>query len=324
MTSHAASRNDMSSVRAVFMGTPDFAVPGLEVLMDMGCKVVAVYTQPDRPKGRSKAPSPSPVKVRAMELGLDVFQPESLRDPAAAAEMSTLAPDVVLVAAYGKFLPAEVLSIPAHGCLNIHPSLLPLYRGPSPVATAIIDGRTETGVSLMLLDQGMDTGPIVSAEAAPIGPRDTAEALTVRLFELGARMLRDWLPDWVEGRIEAVPQAEAGATTTRLLKREDGNADWNSTAVELDRKLRAFTPWPGLYTQWRGKTLKIISVRAVDSGMQGPPGMVTTLEGDAALGVVTGNGTLALEVLQLEGRRPQSGREFLAGYPEFPGSLLPS
>ena len=306
------------------MGTPDFAVPGLEVLMDTGCKVVAVYTQPDRPKGRSKAPAPSPVKVRAMELGLDVFQPESLREPAAAAEMAALAPDVVLVAAYGKFLSAEVLSIPAHGCLNIHPSLLPLYRGPSPVATAIIDGRTETGVSLMLLDRGMDTGPIISAEAVPIGPRETAEALTVRLFELGVRMLRDRLPDWMEGRIEAVPQAESGATTTRLLKREDGNADWNAAAVDLDRKLRAFTPWPGLYTQWRGKTLKIISARAVDLAVRGLPGAVTSLEGDVPLGVVTGNGTLALETLQLEGRRPQSGREFLAGYPEFPGSRLPS
>ncbi len=306
------------------MGTPDFAVPGLEVLMDTGCKVVAVYTQPDRPKGRSKAPAPSPVKVRAMELGLDVLQPESLRYPAAAAEMAALAPDVVLVAAYGKFLPAGVLSIPAHGCLNIHPSLLPLYRGPSPVATAIIDGRTETGVSLMLLDQGMDTGPIISAEAVPIGPRETAEALTVRLFALGARMLRDRLPDWMEGRIEAVAQAEAGATTTRLLKREDGHADWNAAAVDLDRKLRAFTPWPGLYTQWRGKTLKIISARAVDLAVRGSPGAVTPLEGDVPLGVVTGSGTLVLEVLQLEGRRPQSGQEFLAGYPEFPGSLLPS
>ena len=306
------------------MGTPDFAVPGLEVLMDTGCKVVAVYTQPDRPKGRSKAPAPSPVKVRAMELGLDVFQPESLREPAAAAEMAALAPDVVLVAAYGKFLSAEVLSIPAHGCLNIHPSLLPLYRGPSPVATAIIDGRTETGVSLMLLDRGMDTGPIISAEAVPIGPRETADALTVRLFELGVRMLRDRLPDWMEGRIEAVAQAEAGATTTRLLKREDGKAEWNAAAVDLDRKLRAFTPWPGLYTQWRGKTLKIISAQPTDSQEIGAPGMVTTLESDAPLGVVTGSGTLVLEVLQLEGRRPQSGREFLAGYPEFPGSRLPS
>ena len=306
------------------MGTPAFAVPTLDVLVEMGCTVAAVYTQPDRPKGRSKTPLPSPVKVRAMELGLSVCQPESLRGSGAVEEMGALKPDVIVVAAYGKFLPTDVLSLPAHGCLNIHPSLLPQYRGPSPVATAILDGLTETGVSLMLLDEGMDTGPIVASETSPIGPRDTADALTFRLFETGARMLRERLPEWMEGRIEAVPQAEAGATTTRLLKREDGNADWNSTAVELDRKLRAFTPWPGLYTQWQGKALKIISAQLADSHETGAPGRVIALAGESPLGVVTGSGTLGLETLQLEGRRVQSGREFLAGYPEFPGSMLPS
>ncbi len=306
------------------MGTPAFAIPALDVLLETGCQVLGVYTQPDRPKGRTKAPAPSQVKVRALELGLDVYQPESLRSPGAAEELAVLAPEIIVVAAYGKFLPAEVLSIPAHGCLNIHPSLLPLYRGPSPVAAAIMDGRTETGASLMLLDQGMDTGPIISAEAVSIGPRETAEALTFRLFELGSRVLRERLPDWMENRIDALPQAEAGATTTRLLKREDGKADWNSTAVELDRKLRAFTPWPGLYTHWRGKTLKIISARPVDSTAHEPPGSVTALDADTPLGVITGSGMLALEVLQLEGRRAQSGKEFLAGYPEFLGALLPT
>ena len=305
------------------MGTPAFAVPALNALVEMGCTMSGVYTQPDRPKGRSKTPVPSPVKVRAMELGLDLFQPESLRNLDVAEGIRALNPDVIVVAAYGKFLPFEVLSIPPHGCLNIHPSLLPLYRGPSPVVTAIMDGRTETGVSLMLLDEGMDTGPIVAAEEAPIGLHDTADVLTARLFELGARILRARLQDWVDGRIQAVPQSETDATTTRLLKREDGRADWTSTAIELDRKLRAFTPWPGLYTSWGGKTLKIIAAHAVDSFDAGTPGLVVTLEGDATLGVVTGSGILGLELLQLEGRRVQSAREFLVGYPDFPGSLLP-
>ena len=176
----------------------------------------------------------------------------------------------------------------------------------------------------MLLDEGMDTGPIIAAEKAPIAPRDTADVVTSRLFDLGARMLRDRLPEWVAGRITPVPQLDSEATTTRLLKREDGQADWNFAAVELDRKLRAFTPWPGLHTQWEGKTLKIISAVAVDSTAQGPPGLVTTLDNGTVLGVVSGVGTLAVEVLQLEGRRAQSAKEFLAGYPEFPGSLLPS
>ncbi len=306
------------------MGTPAFAVPALDTLVETGCTVPAVYTQPDRPKGRSKTPVPSPVKVRAMELGLDVCQPESLRGSAPAEEIRVLGPDVIVVAAYGKFLPADVLSIPPHGCLNIHPSLLPQYRGPSPVASAIVDGLRETGVSLMLLDEGMDTGPVIASEGYPIGPRDAADGLTFRLFETGARMLRERLPEWMEGRIEAVPQEEAAATTTRLLKREDGNADWNSTAIELDRKLRAFTPWPGLYTQWLGKTLKIIAAQPTDSHGASPPGRVIDLGGEASLGVVTGGGTLGLEALQLEGRRVQSAREFLAGYPEFPGSMLPS
>ena len=324
MATHDALQKAATGVRVVFMGTPAFAAPALDALVEMGCAVAAVYTQPDRPKGRSKTPVPSPVKVRAMELGLEVCQPESLRGSAPAEGIRVLRPDVIVVAAYGKFLPAEVLSIPPHGCVNIHPSLLPQYRGPSPVAAAILDGLTETGVSLMLLDEGMDTGPVIASEASVIGPRDAADVLTFRLFETGARMLKERLAEWMEGRIEAVPQAESEATTTRLLKREDGVADWTSTAVELDRKLRAFTPWPGLYTQWWGKTLKIISAHPTDSLKIGAPGVVTTLEGDAALGVVTGSGTLGLETLQLEGRRVQSVREFLAGYPDFPGSMLPS
>lgn len=324
VTHEMTSQNAMADIKAVFMGTPAFAVPALNALIEMGCATVGVYTQPDRPKGRSRTPEPSPVKVRAMELGLDVFQPESLRSPAAVEEIKALNPDVIVVAAYGKFLPSDVLSVPPHGCVNIHPSLLPMYRGPSPVAAALLDGQAETGVSLMLLDEGMDTGPIIAVEKAPIAPRDTADALTAQLFDLGARMLRNRLPEWVAGEITPVPQSGSEATTTRLLKREDGQADWNVTAVELDRKLRAFTPWPGLYTQWEGKTLKIITAVAVDLVAQGPPGLVTTLDNGMGLGVASGGGMLAVEILQLEGRRAQSAKEFLAGYPEFPGSLLPS
>ena len=317
-------------MRVAFMGTPQYAVPVLERLMSLGgCQVVAVYTPPDRPRGRGREVECSPVKQAAMTMGLPVLQPQSFRSPEAQAELAALAPDVIVVAAYGRLLPPPVLEGPHHGCLNIHPSLLPKYRGPSPVVTAILDGAATTGVSLMLLDEGMDTGPIVAQQERPLTGQETAESLTQDLFRAGAELLVSSLAPWIAGALAATPQDDSQATVTRKLERADGAADWRLPAAELERRQRAFTPWPGLYTQWQGKSLRLLEVVGLDepqgstSPATGAPGVVVGLEsGECPAGVTTGKGILGLRLVQLEGRRATSAEAFLRGYPDFIGSRL--
>ena len=313
-------------MRLVFMGTPSFVVPVLEGLFAAeNVQVVGVYTPPDRPRGRGRAPEMPPVKARALELGLDVYQPESLRSPDVQTELSSLKADVFVVAAYGRLLPPPVLETPSHGCLNLHPSLLPRHRGPSPVATAIGEGDTETGVTLMLLDKGMDTGPIVAQQSYPLSSQETGDGLTETLFKLGGELLLESLSGWVDGGLEARPQEDASATVTRKLERSDGLADWNVAAAVLERRARAFTPWPGLFTQWDGAVIKLLAVvvSASEAGTEASPGRVVSLtEGDAPAGVVTADGVLGLKTIQLEGRRAQPTSEFLRGHPQFIGSQL--
>ena len=311
------------------MGTPGYAVPVLETLVSAGFKVVGAYTQPDKPRGRGRAPEPSPVKTWAQQQGLKVFQPESLRREGTQAELASLHADAIVVAAYGKILPSTVLSTPEHGCLNVHPSLLPKYRGPSPVATAILEGETGTGTSIILLDEGMDTGPILANRELVNPPREgaTGEEVTWSLFKLGAELMADTLPRWLRGEIVPKAQDEKQATVTKKLEKHDGEADWVLPADVLKRRLRAFTPWPGLFTHWRGKIVKIISASvlpaAPSSGQE--PGLVIPLkETGTVLGVVTGQGVLALGSVQMEGRRVVSSSEFLQGYPDFLGTRLPS
>lgn len=310
------------------MGTPGFAVPALEGLLSTGHDVVAVYTLPDKPAGRGRALQPSPVKVFASTAGLPVYTPASWKEPGAVEHLAGHAPQAIVVAAYGRFLPKSVLELPPLGCLNVHPSLLPRYRGPSPVASAILEGDETTGVTIMLLDQGMDTGPILAQEETRIAPQENAETLTARLFQMGARLLVRVLSSWADGRLKAVPQDNSRATTTRLLKKEDGLMDWQKPAETLGREVRAFYPWPGSYTFWRGKTLKVLEAIPVPPGpvggegaLQKQPGVVITIEGNA-VGVATGRGALRLERLQLEGRGPLSIGDFLRGHPDFVGSLL--
>jgi len=313
-------------MRLVFMGTPSFVVPVLDGLFAAeNVQVVGVYTPPDRPRGRGRAPEMPPVKARALELGLDVYQPESLRSPDVQTELSSLKADVFVVAAYGRLLPPPVLETPSHGCLNLHPSLLPRHRGPSPVATAIEEGDTETGVTLMLLDKGMDTGPIVAQRSYPLSSQETGDGLTETLFKLGGELLLESLSGWVDGGLEARPQEDASATVTRKLERSDGLADWNVAAAVLERRARAFTPWPGLFTQWDGAVIKLLEVvvSASEAGTEASPGRVVSLtEGDAPAGVVTSDGVLGLKTIQLEGRRAQPTSEFLRGHPQFIGSQL--
>ena len=309
-------------LRLVFMGTPDFAVPALETLLDSGHDVIGVYTQPDRRSGRGRRLSPSPVKAFAESRGLPVFQPASLRtDMAARQSLADLAPDAIIVAAYGLFLPEDTLTVPRLGCLNIHPSLLPRHRGPSPVATAILEGDETTGVTIMLLDEGMDTGPILSQRNTPIVPGKTCDKLTVRLFDIGANLLTRTLDQWSAGRISPTPQNDADATITRRLEREDGRIDWSQSAESLARRMRAFTPWPGTFTTWRGKTLKILRAEPIETTHNDPCGKVIALNG-SGVAVTTGLGVLRLLDVQMEGRRASDIADFMRGYQDFSGSTL--
>jgi methionyl-tRNA formyltransferase len=268
-----------------------------------------------------------PVKAYALERGLPVYQPASLRSERSQRELAGLRPDVVVVAAYGKILPPLALNTPTYGCLNLHPSLLPKYRGPSPVATAILEGEAVTGVSLMLLDEGMDTGPVIAQLEHPLSGRETNETLTATLFQLGAELLLRELAPWVAGGLTARPQDGTQATVTRKLERADGQADWGLPAEALERRRRAFTPWPGLFTHWQGKALKLLDVVALPPEdirlRRTVPGQVVLLEtGEVPVGVGCGQGLLGLKAVQLEGRRAIAAGEFLMGYPQFIGARL--
>lgn len=309
------------------MGTPTYAVPVLEGLTAApGLELVGVYTPPDRPRGRGRSPQMPPVKERALAMGLPVYQPPSFRPENVREELSALQPDVIVVAAYGRLLPGPVLNTPPHGCLNIHPSLLPRYRGPSPIVSAILEGEASTGVTLMLLDEGMDTGPVIAQQSVAISSGADAETLTATLFRQGAELLLENLSPWVNGELTALPQDGTLATITSLVQREDGQADWQASAEMLERRCRAYSPWPGLFTHWQGHTLKLLDVQALSSGStptRHEIGEVVALsDADVPVGVYTGDGVLGLRRLQLEGRRPATAAEFIRGYPHFVGSRL--
>ena len=314
-------------MRVVFMGTPAYVSPVLQALVSArGVETIAVYTPPDRPRGRGRSPQLPPVKEQALALQLPVYQPASLRSSRVQEELAGLHPDVIVVAAYGRLLPTPVLNTAPHGCLNLHPSLLPRYRGPSPIVSAILDGETRTGVTLMLLDEGMDTGPIIAQKEFAIPPEANSETLTGQLFLEGAGLLMENLAPWVEGDLTAAPQDDAGASVTSLVEREDGRADWRLAAELLERRCRAYTPWPGLFTDWEGRVLKLLEVQPLESDVapgKAGIGRVVALEDEAMpVGVATGEGILGLRSLQLEGRRAVSAVEFLRGYSHFIGAQL--
>jgi methionyl-tRNA formyltransferase len=309
-------------LKIVFMGTPDFAIPVLAALVDAGHDVAGVYTRPDRRAGRGRRLTAPPVKEYALERGLRVFQPASLRrDEGALDALNLLAPDLVVVAAYGLFLPGAMLDLPRLGCLNIHPSLLPRHRGPSPVATAILDGDAMAGVTVIRLDDQMDHGPIAAQRETTIGPDETAGALTARLFRMGAELLLETLPGWRRGDLVPVVQDESLATVTRQLTKQDGEIDWGRSAEYIARQVRAYSPWPGTFTLWRGRRLAIVAAdTARESVASGPAGLVTALP--EGVRVATGEGVLELRTVQLEGRKPVDVTEFLRGHSDFTGSVL--
>ena len=281
--------------------------------------VAAAVTPPDRERGRGRRSEPTPVKEAALRLGIPVLQPDSLRSQPAQNQLAKLDPGVIVVAAYGKLLPPQVLELPPHGCLNLHPSLLPRHRGPSPVATAILEGDEATGVSLMLLDEGMDTGPVIAQRPYTLSGEEIAGELTGTLFDMGAKLLEESIGPWTRGELQAQPQDNSQATVSRKLERADGLADWTLPAETLARRCRAYSPWPGLYTQWEGKTLKLLEVTPFPDCQAGivEPSQVVAVGLGKGMYVVTGHGMLALERVQLEGRRAVNGEEFLRGYPDI-------
>ena len=299
------------SLRVVFAGTPEFAVPALAALCASRHAVVAVYTQPDRPAGRGRTLQPAAVKTAARARGLPVLQPETLKTPAAVAELEGWRPDVMVVVAYGLLLPPAILAVPGLGCVNIHASLLPRWRGAAPIQRAIEAGDAETGVSIMRMEAGLDTGPVLDVAATPIAPQETAGALHDRLAELGASRIVATLDALAEGRVRPRPQPVEGVTYARKLSKEEARLDWRRPAIELERQVRAFNPWPVATTLWRGEPLRIWQATAVaaTSNTALSPGQVA-----AGTDVVTGRGWLRLEQLQLPGRRAVAAAEFLRAH----------
>jgi len=314
----------------IFIGTPAFAVPSLRRLAAEGHTISAVITQPDRPAGRGRRPRLSAVKLAAQELGLPVLQPESLRAAEVLEQVRALAPECAVAVAYGQILRREFLEIPRRGVVNVHPSLLPRYRGASPIPAAILAGDDETGVTIMLMDTGMDSGPILAQRRHPIDPEDTAGSLSEKLAVMGADLLAETLPRWLRGEIEPRPQDESLATKTSLLRKEDGEIDWTRPAVEIWRQVRACNPWPGAYTTVAGELLHIWRAWPLAGLAGGEPGTVVLLtrEQRAAVpsappfAVQTGDGLLAVREAQRAGRRALPADEFLRGMPGLAGMRL--
>jgi methionyl-tRNA formyltransferase len=313
-------------MRIIFFGSPTEAADSLKSLIDAGHDVVAVYSQPDRRAGRGRIKSPTPVKAFAEARGLPTFTPKGLRNNEEELSRLTAAnADVFVVVAYGRILPPKILQVPPMGVVNIHPSLLPRHRGPSPVVTAVLEGASETGVTVMLLDEGMDTGPILAQSApVPLDGSERGEELQVALFKEGAKMLPDVLEGLQDGSITPTAQDDSVATVTRLLERSDGEIDWTLPAVQIDRMVRAYDPWPSTFTSWDGRGIKILDVAVMEESVSGAahPGGALVLEG--RLIVATGSGAIEIKRLQLEGRQATAAADFLRGQPEFDGATLGS
>jgi methionyl-tRNA formyltransferase len=312
-------------LRVVFMGTPEFALSSLEHLLLNQYQVVAVYTQPDRAAGRGRSLVSSPVKKAAAEWGLSVVQPVSFKEAEAVAQLASFRPDVIVVAAFGQILPQSVLDIPRYQCINVHPSLLPKFRGASPVAAAILAGDEFTGVSIMLMDRGLDTGSVLAQAQIPISVQDTTGSLTAKLSLLAAQLLLEVLPRWTRGEITPRPQNEAEASYTGTLSKREGAIDWRLPAVDIWRRVRAFHPWPECFTEWQGKQLKIIEAVPFPGEQKLEIGQVVALNKEGAVfGVNTGEGILGILKVKLEGKRTMSAAEFLRGQRQFIGAILPS
>ena len=306
--------------RIVFMGTPEFAVPILDALTHTPHTIVGVYTRVDQPAGRGKQLQPSPIKQLALARSLPIFQPPTLRQPDHVAQLRALAPDLIIVAAYGLILPRDVLTIPPRGCVNTHASLLPRHRGAAPIVAAILAGDAETGITLMHMDEGLDTGAILAQRAIPIADDDTTSTLTPKLATLAAELMLETLPRILAGEITPQPQDHARATLFKQIRKEEGLIDWTRPAIEIARRVRAFNPWPSAFTFWNGAQLKILRAEVSRGKAKTEPGQVIQVGKEIA--VTTGGGALNLREIQLAGKRAMAIEEFVRGQRKFVGSVL--
>lgn len=298
-------------LKVVFMGTPDFAVPSLKALHEAGYEIPLVITQPDRPAGRGKKITPPPVKVLAENLEIPVYQPERVKGNEELIEkLKEISPDLIVVAAYGKILPDEILNLPKFRCINVHASLLPEYRGASPIQSALLDGKEKTGVTIMLISPELDAGDIISQREVPIEKSDNAQILHDKLAKVGAELLVETIPPYISGELKPVPQDSSKATYCKPITKEMGRIDWNLPAEKIFNMVRAFTPWPSAYTTFRGKRVKI--TKAEPTPGTGEPGKI--IKADRELVVATGEGALKIEKLKPEGKKEISGEEFIRGY----------
>lgn len=295
------------------MGTPDFSVPVLDALIEAGHEIAGVVTQPDKPKGRGKAVAMTPVKEKALEHGLSVYQPLKVRTPEFVQVLRELKPDVMVVVAFGQILTKEVLDIPPLGCVNVHASLLPKYRGAAPIQWAVIDGEKETGVTTMMMDEGIDTGDMLEKEIVPIEDEETGDSLHDKLMAAGARLIVSTLKKIQDGTIERTPQTDEETCYARMLKKDMGDVDWSLDAHAIERLVRGLNSWPGTYTKWNGKTVKIWKAKAVDREYEGALGEAVYVDKETIL-VKTGKGCLSLLELQPEGKKRMAADAFLRGY----------
>lgn len=303
--------------RIVFMGTPEFAIPSLRQLI-AAHDVVAVVTQPDRPAGRNKRLTESPIKQLAASAGIPVFQPRRIREPASLEMLAGVGAEIYVVVAFGQILPQAVLDLPTHGTLNVHASLLPSWRGAAPIQAAVRAGNKESGVTIMLLDAGLDTGPILSRHAVALAGAETGQSLHDKLSVLGADLLSHTLPRYLAGEIAPQAQDDALATYAPQIKKSDGRIDWTRSAAEIDRLVRAFTPWPGAFTSWQGKQLKVAAGREGEGNA--PAGQVGELNG--MIGIGTGEGLYLPSALQMAGKKRLPVADFVNGYRDFLGARL--
>jgi len=308
-----------SELKTVFMGTPEFAVGTLQGLIDAGVNLIGVYTQPDRPKGRGKKMTPPPVKELAQEQNIPVFQPQKLRAPDAVAELQELAPDLIVVVAYGQILPQSVLDIPRFGCINVHASLLPKYRGAAPINKAIVDGETVTGITTMLMDAGLDTGDMLVKKTLEIGPDETAGELHDRLAVLGRETMEETLQQLLAGSLTPEKQQDAESTYAPMMKKEDGLVDWSLAAQEVHDRVRGLAPWPGAFTLLDGEILKISQTETAEG--TGAPGNILCAE-VTGVTVACGDGAIRIGALQLPGKKMMNAADFLRGHTLLPGQSL--
>ena len=307
--------------RIVFFGTPDFSIPVLKNLFQGADEVVAVVTQPDREKGRGRKVVPPPVKELALQQGQALFQPEKVREETFQEKIKGLQPDLFVLVAYGQILPKSLLEIPKHGAVNVHASLLPKYRGAAPIPWAILKGEKVTGVTTMMMDEGMDTGDILLQTEIPIGDEETSETLHDQLALLGTQLLSETVKGMKAGSIHPIPQDHSKATYAPSLKKEDGQIDWSKDAKEIDRQVRALNPWPGAFTMWNGQLLKIYKGEVREEISKRETGIVSWVGSDF-IELGTGKDSFLIKEVQLEGKRRMSVRDFLTGHPIPVGTVF--